>query len=199
MTASIVTVGAGTGRAFMLDAGDRVRIVNTHGTQVVDTWALRPPGEWLSMEHTRTTLSRLVPRVGDALHSNLRRPLLHLVEDTTAGAHDTLIAACDAARYRQLGWDGPHASCCENFAAALAAVGLEHRPVPSPLNLFMDVPWTPDGALAFRPSPARPGQSVTLLAETDVVLVLSACPMDITPINGEERSPTDVEVEVLPR
>jgi len=198
MTRTLGTVAAGTGRAFPLTAGERIRIVNTHGSQVVDTWALCPPdgAEWLSMEHTRTSLSRLVPRVGDQLRSNLRRPLLRLVEDTTVGAHDTLIAACDQHRYEQLGWAGRHANCCENFRTALAELGLEHAPVPSPLNLFMHIPWSADGTLEFRPSPAAPGEYVTLLAETDVLVVLSACPMDLTPINGEGRTPSDVDVEV---
>jgi uncharacterized protein YcgI (DUF1989 family) len=201
MTVTTATVRAGTGQAFPLAAGERIRIVNTHGSQVVDTWALCPPdgAERLSMEHTRTSLSRLVPRVGDPLHSNLRRPLLWLAEDTAGGVHDTVIAACDAERYRQLGWDGPHANCCENFRTALGEIGIEHDPVPSPLNLFMNIPWSADGTLEFRPSPAAPGQYVTLLAERDVVVVLSACPMDITPINGEGRTPSDVDVLVLGR
>jgi uncharacterized protein YcgI (DUF1989 family) len=201
MTGSSQTVRAGTGRAFTLAAGERIRIVNTHGGQVVDTWALCAPdgAEWLSMEHTRTSLSRLVPRLGDALYTNLRHPLLRLVEDTTGGVHDTVIAACDGERYRELGWDGAHANCCDNFRAALGELGIEHDPVPAPLNLFMDIPWSQDGTLEFRPSPAGPGQYVTLLAERDAVVVLSACPMDITPINGEGRTPSDVDVVLLGR
>jgi uncharacterized protein YcgI (DUF1989 family) len=201
MTPATHTVRAATGRAFPLAAGERIRIVNTHGSQVVDTWAVCPPdgAEWLSMEHTRTSLSRLVPRVGDALHSNLRRPLLRLAEDTAGGVHDTVIAACDPERYRQLGCTTPHANCCDNFRAALAEVGIEHDRVPSPLNLFMNIPWSQDGTLEFRPSLAGRGQYVTLLAERDVIVVLSACPMDITPINGEGRTPSDVDVMVLSR
>ena len=195
---SPITVPAGTGRAFRLAAGERLRVVDTHGSQVVDTWALSPAGdEWLSMEHTRTGLSRLVPRAGDPLYSNRRRPLLRLEEDTSPGAHDTLIAACDAERYRQLGATGPHANCCENFRSALAELGLEHEPVPCPLNLFMHIPWSADGTLAFRPSPAAPGDAVTLRAERDVVVVLSACPMDLNPINGDRRRPADVHAELL--
>jgi uncharacterized protein YcgI (DUF1989 family) len=194
----LTTVPARSGRAFALAAGDRLRIVNVHGSQVVDTWALCPPdgAEHLSMEHTRTSLTRLVPRTGDALYSNRRRPLLVLEEDTSPGVHDTLIAACDPERYRQLGHAGPHASCAENFAAAVEAAGLPAVPVPAPLNLFMQIPWTPDGALAFEPAPARPGDHVTLAALDAVVVVLSACPMDINTIN--QGAPADVAVEVLP-
>ena len=197
MTTTIVP--ARRGRAFELACGDALRIVNTHGSQVVDTWAVSSAGtgEHLSMEHTRSVLSSLRPRVGDALQSSERRPMLTIVEDTSPGVHDTLIAACDAERYRQLGHDGPHASCGDNFQAALAAAGLPAVPVPAPLNLFMAIPWAPDGGLEFRPSPARPGDRVTLAALTDVVVVLSACPMDIKPINGPGRAPVDVAFEVI--
>lgn len=198
MTATSSTLAAGTGKAFPLGAGDRLRVVNTHGGQVVDTWGICPPDgrEWLSMEHTRTSLSRLVPRTGDDLFSNLRRPLLRLIEDTTIGVHDTVVAACDPERYRQLGGSASHANCCENFRAALEEVGVRHEPVPAPLNLFMNIPWSADGTLEFLPSPAGPGESVVLRAERPVIVVLSACPMDLTPINGEGRVPSDVGVEV---
>jgi uncharacterized protein YcgI (DUF1989 family) len=194
----LTVVPARSGRAIALAAGDRLRIVNVHGAQVVDTWALCPPdgAEHLSMEHTRTSLTRMVPRTGDALYSNRRRPLLVLEEDTSPGVHDTLIAACDPERYRQLGHDGPHASCAENFATAVAAAGLPPLPVPAPLNLFMSIPWTAGGELRFEPAPARPGDRVTLAALDAVVVVVSACPMDLNAINQGE--PVGVELERLP-
>jgi hypothetical protein len=33
-------------------------------------------------------------------------------------------------------------------------------------------------------------------AEMDLFVVLSACPQDITPINGDERTPRDVQVRI---
>lgn len=185
------------GVAVPLGPGQRVRIVNHNGGQVVDTWALRAgdPDEWLSMEHTRTALTKLVPGVGDDLYSNRRRPLLSVVQDTSPGVHDTLIAACDPARYRQLGGAEDHASCAVNYRRALAERGIETDRVPAPLNLFMNIAWQPDGRLEFLPSPARPGDYVTLAAAVDVIVVLSACPMDLNPINA--RGPADVVVELL--
>lgn len=185
------------GVAVPLRAGERLRIVNTHGGQVVDTWALARAdlGEYLSMEHTRTSLGKLVPAVGDHLYSSRRRPLLTLTEDTTPGVHDTLIAACDPERYRLLGVEGYHASCGENFRRALAAHGIDADRVPAPLNLFMNIPWDAEGRLEFLPSPAQAGDYVTLRAEIDVTVVLSACPMDVNPINTG--GPQDVELVLL--
>jgi uncharacterized protein YcgI (DUF1989 family) len=38
---------------------------------------------------------------------------------------------------------------------------------------------------------------VTLRAEMDCVLALSACPQDMIPINGASMHPTEAHVEVL--
>ncbi len=196
--ASRTTLPAREGIALPLRAGERLRIINLHGGQVVDTWALARTDlrEYLSMEHTRTSLGKLVPATGDQLYSSARRPLLTLVEDTSPGAHDTLIAACDRERYRQLGATGHHANCADNFRRALSLRGIKPDHVPSPLNLFMDIAWREDGGLEFRASPARAGDHVTLEAATDVTIVLSACPMDLNPINAG--GPQDVGLEVLP-
>lgn len=185
------------GVAVPLRAGERLRIINAHGGQVVDTWALAQADarECLSMEHTRTSLGKLVPTAGDDLYSSRRRPLLTLVEDTSPGTHDTLIAACDPERYRLLGVDGYHASCAENFKGALSSRGINPDHVPAPLNLFMNVRWDEAGRLEFLPSPARPGDYVTLQAVTDVTVVLSACPMDLNPINTG--GPQDVAFELI--
>jgi uncharacterized protein len=191
------TIPAGHGCAFRLDAGQRLRVATTEGGQVVDTWALALPDldEWLSMEHTRGRLLAVSPRAGDDLFSNRRRPILRLVEDTSPGVHDTLIAACDQERYAQLGHEGPHRNCADNFRAALAELGYAPPPVPAPLNVFMNIPVAADGALSFEPSPARPGDAVTLEAVREVVVVLSACPQDLVPINGASMRPTDVGVD----
>jgi uncharacterized protein YcgI (DUF1989 family) len=186
------------GIAVPLRAGERLRITNLHGGQVVDTWALARADvrEYLSMEHTRTSLGKLVPAAGDHLYSSRRRPLLTLVEDTSPGVHDTLIAACDRERYAQLGAEGYHANCADNFRRALSLRGIEADRVPSPLNLFMNIGWDEAGTLDFRPSPARAGDYVTLQAAVDVTVVLSACPMDLNPINTG--GPVDVSLEILP-
>ncbi len=150
------------------------------------------------MAHTRGILARMVPRVGDQLYTNRRRPILTLVEDTSPGNHDTLIPACDVHRYRQLGHDGYHDNCHDNFNNAVREVGYRPPPVPDPLNLFMNVPWSSDGRLAFSPPLSRPGDYVRLRPELDLILVLSACPQDMVPVNGALQRPMDFAVELRP-
>jgi uncharacterized protein YcgI (DUF1989 family) len=179
--------------------GSSIEIINTHGTQVVDLWALCPPSftEHLSMEHTRVALGRLIPRVGDSLYSSERRPLMTLAVDTSPGIHDTLMASCDAARYRMLGHPGYHDNCHDNFEAALRELGISPPLLPAPFNLFMNVPWIPDGTLRFEAPLSRPGDLVQLHAETDVIVIMSACPQDLTPVNGESQRPADVRFRVV--
>ena len=56
------------------------------------------------MEHTRSGIKRLIPRVGDSLLTNKRRPILTVLEDT-CGVHDMLMSACDIYRYQVGGFD----------------------------------------------------------------------------------------------
>jgi uncharacterized protein YcgI (DUF1989 family) len=192
-------VPARAGRALRLQRDERVRLINTHGTQVIDCWAFAADdlGEFMSMEHSRVGLGRVNPRQGDALLTNRRRPILALEEDTSPGVHDTLVAACDRWRYAQLGAAAGHANCTDNLGSALAALGLAPPEVPCPLNLFMNVPVGPGGTLELAPALSRPGDFVVLRAVRDAIVVFSACPQDLVPINGRDMVPRAVHYEIL--
>ncbi len=153
----------------------------------------------MSMQHSRIRWRNLRPRPGDEMLDEERTTILTMLEDTSPGVHDTVIAACDPFRYAQLGAAPGHRSCCANFAEALAELSIgRSSPVPAPLNLFMNIPWDLEGNITFEPTVSAPGDSVLFRAEVDVVVVASACPMDIVPINGPGGgTPVDVEL-VLP-
>ncbi len=196
---SRITIPARRGKAITLTRGQHVKVINTHGQQVVDTWAFNRAAltECMSMEHTRTALSRIRVHVGASLVTNQRRPILTLVEDTSPGIHDTLIATCDRYRYALLGCTTYHDNCTDNLAAALAALGLQTSETPSPWNLFMNIPVQADGSLSFEPPVCKPGDYVLLRAELDCVVAFSACPQDIVPINGAAGIPTEVHIELV--
>jgi uncharacterized protein len=182
----LYTVPARQGRAVRLRAGQTIRIINTHGTQVCDTWAFSAarPNEYMSMEHVRAWIDRTMPHVGDVLVTNRRRPILTLVNDTSPGVHDTLIAPCDLDRYRTLGVTIYHDNCADNLRLALAAIGLRTPEVPCALNLWMNIPVASDGAIGWLPAASAPGDHVDLHAEIDCIVVMSACPQDIIAINS---------------
>jgi uncharacterized protein YcgI (DUF1989 family) len=190
------TLAARTGVAFRLAQGDRLRIVNTHGKQVVDMWAMVDGDvlESMSMPHCRNPWYRLAPRPGDVFVTNLRRPILRLLEDSSPGVHDTLIPSCDSERYRQLG-AANHGSCTDNFHGALRAIGIEPpRAVPTAVNLWMNVVVQSNGTVAIVSPVSQPGDHVLLAAEMDCIVALSACPHDLPPIplNGPDFTPRDV-------
>ena len=201
---TLVEIPARQGKAARLRQGQSVRVVNTHGSQVVDSWAFRPsaldPGdlaEFMSMEHSRVALGHIIPAVGDTLVSNRRRPILTLAEDTSGGIHDTLFAACDRWRYELLGCPGYHDNCTDNLAAALAELGVAAPETPAPLNLFMNIPVVDGNRVEIRPPVSTPGSYVTLRAECDCIVAFSACPQDVVPVNGLALTPTAAHFEVI--
>ncbi|KAF9630549.1 hypothetical protein BFW01_g1111 [Lasiodiplodia theobromae] len=200
----IQVIPARRGAATLVRRRQRIKIINTSGTQVVDTWAFALPtaasdsnsnpdaplfpaatassltsysspaniaasvSEYASMSHTRASLCKTHPGVGDVLRSQKRASMMTIVEDTSPGVHDTLIAACDRWRFAELGVEGYHESCTDNCWDALDALlstssslpeagsGLGLNPeqrdglrqlqarlggrVPDPFNLFMNIP-----------------------------------------------------------
>jgi hypothetical protein len=56
--------------------------------------------------------------------SNERKPMLILVEDTTGGKIDTLIAACDRWRYEEQGLKEWHRNCTDNLVEAMKGVAM---------------------------------------------------------------------------
>jgi len=198
VTTELLTIPARRGLAARAAKGQRITVINTHGAQVVDTWAFCADDvtEWMSMEASRAWFMKLRPALGDTFLTNQRRPILTLVEDTSGGVHDTLMAACDAPRYRLLDVEGHHDNCRDNLHAGLAAVGIAVPATPAPLNLFMNIPWTPEGALAWAEPASTPGSHVVLRAEMDLVVAFSACPQDILPINGRTGRTTEAHVRI---
>jgi len=192
----MIVLPAGHGRAFRVAKGERITIVNTHGQQVVDTWALNAddPSEMMSMEHTRSCLDKLRPAAGDKFFTNRRRPIVLLESDSSPGIHDTLLSACDQARYDLLGFAGSHRSCAENFYEALSTLGIKPTRLPAPFNMFERVIITESGGLEIAPPVSRPGDTVALRALEDAIVILSACPMDVALTNGLDRTPKDVAV-----
>jgi uncharacterized protein YcgI (DUF1989 family) len=192
---SRVVVPAASGRAVGVRRGDRVRVIDVEGGQVGDLFAFAAgdPAEHLSASHTRTSTGRLFPLIGEQFVTTLRRPILTLVDDTSPGVHDMLIAACDAARYQALGVE-EHASCADNLQRALAELGMSVDVVPQPVNVFMNIPVGESGELSWLPATSRPGDALTFAAEMDCVVVVSACPMDLNAINGDR--PTQLAVEI---
>ena len=187
-------IPARQGRAVKLRQGDLLEIANPQGNQVCDFFALtlESPSEFLGMEQCRTALGRVYVNEGDVLVTNRRQPLIEIVEDTSPGVHDILIACCDLPRYRDLGVTDYHDNCADNFRMALSAIGIEATHVPSPFNIWMNIPVKEDGSYSWEAPVSKAGDTISLKALADCVAVMSACPQDLTPVNGVGVLPSEL-------
>lgn len=190
-----------------LRAGESIKIINTSGGQVVDTWAFAVEQplfpRFMSMSHTRSTPHQLLPSIGQSFLDNRRRPILTITEDTSPGLHDVLFAACSPERYLQIGASEHHDSCANNLYHAVAELGpafektrefLSYGWMPDPLNLFMKV-TIQNNYLSNDNPESRPGDFITLQAEQDCIVVMSVCPMDIGSCNAG--IPTSIAYEAI--
>lgn len=198
----LVTIPAARGKAARLGTGQRVKLINTHGTQVVDAFAYNAYdlGEYMCTASSRVWNQRLNPKVGDVMVTNQRRPILTIVEDTTPGVHDTVMAACDRYRYGLLGCEGYHHNCQDNMIEGLQELGVTpSAPNANSFNVFMNIPVGEDrNSLDFKPAVSQPGQYITFRAEMDCYVAFSACPQDILPIHGVGGAPpVDAHFQIL--
>lgn len=183
-------------KAAFVKKRQHIKVTNTHGTQVVDCWAVNADNmtEYMSMEHCRVSLETVSPRKGHTMVTNRRKPILKIMQDSAAGTHDTLLAACDRYRYEMLGCKEYHRNCTDNFWEAMVAAGCQPVTLPSPFNLWQNTPVEPDGTIRPNPPVTKKGDYIVMRAEMDLVVCLSACPQDITAICGNK--PRDAHFEI---
>lgn len=193
------TIPARQAVSFEITCGQSVKVINTYGSQVVDTWAFNraDEAEFMSMEHSRVHMGRSTAIAGSILVTNHRRAALSIVEDTSGGTHDTLMAACDRYRYALLGYEGVHDNCTDNLHKALKQLGMSDTVMPCPLNLFQNSAISSDGRLEIAAPVSKPDSFVTLRAEMDLIIVFSACPQDMALTNGPDMTPRDAHYEIL--
>jgi uncharacterized protein len=185
-----VLIPAGHARAIRVDRGEVIQLVDVEGQQVADLMAWRPdqPGEVLSPAHTVSCLTHLVPREGEELFSNHRRPLFRIRRDTV-GRHDLIVPCCDPERYRRdYGLD--HPSCLASIQAALRDAGEDWTPRGElAWNVFMHNRVAGDGSIVTEEPRHGAGDHIELEALEDLGVVASSCPQDLTACNGWRITP----------
>jgi urea carboxylase-associated protein 1 len=167
--------------------GETLRIVDSHGQQAVDTlfYNAHDYAERYSAQDTLREQGSAYVVAGTALVSNEGRIMARVVANT-GGAHDTSAGACscesNTVRF------GHHVkyqhACRENFVLEVTKYGMTKRDVVPNINFFMNVPVEPDGNLAIVDGESKPGDYVEIVAEMDVLVVVSNCPQINNPCNG---------------
>ena len=76
----------------------------------------------------------------------------------------------------------------------MAGFGHEEIEIPQPINVFTNIPLDSEGILHQEPALTKAGDSITLRAELDCYVVLTACPQDIVPINAKNPTPLALEI-----
>jgi uncharacterized protein YcgI (DUF1989 family) len=164
--------------AFTLKAGETLRVIDPEGEQVGDLLAFSKQDirEAISSGRTFDYASRIYLTKGDPLYSNRSNVMLRIVDDTV-GRHDFLLTPCSREMFRILYGDtNPHQGCFGNLAAALEPYGIAADFLPTAFNCFMNVPV--DGAtgeIKVLPPLSKAGDSISFLAEMDLIVGLTAC------------------------
>ncbi len=189
-------LAAQTGTGFELAAGQTLTVVDPTGGQVSDFFALSAAdhGEWLSSGRTIDYANNIFLTTGAVLYSNRSRPMATIVEDT-CGRHDFLLTPCSQQTfdllYPQLE-GAAHPSCFENLCLGLGQFGVSPDQISTTLNIFMNV-WTdPSGELHIDPPTSTAGDRLTLRAEIDLHVGLTACSAEKS--NGGTCKPIDFEL-----
>jgi uncharacterized protein len=153
------------GTAFELARGDVLRVIDPQGEQVADLIAFVP---------------------------NRSNPLLTIVRDTV-GRHDFLYTPCSPETFAILyNHKGHHPSCFENLITSLRPWRIDPDSIPTTFNIFMNVEVSRAGVLSVRPPLSRPGDSIELRAEADLVVGLTACSAELS--NNYRFKPIDFEI-----
>ena len=170
-------IPAGGCAGFRLKQGECVRIIDPAGGQSGDLAAFSTDGsQRLSNGRTFDYGGKVFVSTGDVLWSDRSSPMLTIVADDV-GRHDFLYAPCSIEMYRmQYGVTGYHPNCHDNLCSALREQGIEPAPMSIAFNFFMNVEIEADGRLKFAPPRSRAGDSMTLRAEMDLIVALTACP-----------------------
>jgi len=188
-----VIVPACEARTIEIRKGQILEMVDLEGQQVGDVamWMADDPGEYFSPSHTVSTLSKLVPEVGDSILSNHRTPMMKIIRDDV-GRHDLVVPCCDPERYA-LDYDTPdHRSCLASLQEATAGRDLPLRGEMC-WNVFMNN-QIEDGKIVTHEPPHPAGSTIALEALADITVALSACPQDISAVNAYNPTPMALRV-----
>ncbi|MBX5135923.1 urea carboxylase-associated family protein [Rhizobium lentis] len=175
--------------------GQTIRIEDSFGQQAIDTLFYRADdfAERYSNQDTMRMQGAAYIGIGTKIISNEGNVMLTMTADS-CGRHDTSAGACscesNTVRFGH-GTKYLHA-CRDNFVLEVSKHGMGKRDIVPNINFFMNVPIKPNGEMTIVDGISAPGDYVELLAEMDVLCVISNCPQINNPCNGFDPTPIRV-------
>jgi uncharacterized protein YcgI (DUF1989 family) len=172
------TLSPRTGIAFILRAGQFLKIIDREGEQVADLMCFNAndKAEYLSSGRTIDYAEKLFLTKGDLFYSNRSHVMFEMVEDTV-GRHDFTLSPCSAEMFRIIYGDmNPHPGCFGNLCAALAQFEILPDQIHTTFNVFMhvDVDAT-SGKISVLPPLSKAGDYILIRARMDLIVGLTAC------------------------
>jgi uncharacterized protein YcgI (DUF1989 family) len=175
-------IEAQTGTAFRIRQSQHLKVIDLEGEQVADLTAFNAHDsrEWLSSGRSIDYANTIYLTTGHTLYSNRSQPMFTIVQDDV-GRHDFLLTPCSPETFKIIYKnEQPHRSCQENLRLHLAPFGIEPDAIPTTLNIFMNVEIAPAGTLSILPPRSRAGDAITLRAEMDLIVGLTACSAEMS-------------------
>ncbi|ACS60861.1 urea carboxylase (plasmid) [Rhizobium leguminosarum bv. trifolii WSM1689] len=175
--------------------GQTIRIEDSYGQQAIDTLFYRADdfAERYSNQDTMRAQGGAYIGTGTKIISNEGNVMLVMTADS-CGRHDTSAGACscesNTVRFGH-GTKYLHA-CRDNFVIEVTKHGMSKRDIVPNINFFMNVPIKPNGEMTIVDGISAPGDYVELVAEMDVLCVISNCPQINNPCNGFDPTPIRV-------
>ncbi|MGB3482597.1 MAG: urea carboxylase-associated family protein [Mycobacterium sp.] len=191
-------IPARRGKAFEVAAGSTIRFTDVEGQQCADLIAfdLQDLTHRMSPFATVSSIGRIYVGAGDVLVSQRFVPMLTIVEDTV-GTHDILCGSCSPGmnRARNGGLGAGKRTCHVNFVEELRPYNVAPEDIPYSLNIFMNYPIDSDGTMDYATCKSQAGDTIDMRAERDLLVVVSNCPQELTPLNGF--NPTSSRIQIL--
>ncbi|MFN8232227.1 MAG: urea carboxylase-associated family protein [Actinomycetota bacterium] len=178
------TLGPGSWVKVDLDRGSTLDVRALVDAQAVELIAHDRANPRLRLSTLVTALAENVhrPRPGVRFWSQDYTPLIRLDSQST-DRHDMFLEACNPGLRAALYGSDEGPTCWENFRTALNEIGLAENWIPYPLGLFRETSEV-DGRFHLAAASSRAGDHVGLVAEADLVIVASACPLSAPPVTG---------------
>jgi uncharacterized protein len=181
----------------LVKKGQVIRIIDSEGQQAVDTLFYRADNyaERYSAQDTLRVQGSAYVGVGTKIVSNEGNVMLTVTADS-CGRHDTMAGACSCeSNIVRFGHETRYLHACrDNFLLEVSRYGMGKRDIVPNINFFMNVPIAPSGVMTIVDGLSRPGDHVELVAEMDVLCVISNCPQVNNPCNGFNPTPIQVLV-----